>query len=144
MKTKSKKLKKKSLDLKNKLYGINTPIDVYNHNLHILVGNIEMARNYIKFKDKDYVAGDREDIDGFCYKHFVYIGKDLKDYDTITHELTHAILNMVNLRGLYMSSESGEQENVAYLFGYVMGYVLSTKKWFELTGKKFIQKGIRI
>jgi Zn-dependent metalloprotease len=122
--------------MKNKeLYGTCIDLDIYDDHINVLWGDIEKAKI---ITDVDY----GKNIDGWVVNNdgiiYAYIGKTLRDKSTICHELTHAILELTYKRGILIDDEPGNQEHLAYLFGYVMGKVLSMKKkdWYIWKGTK--------
>lgn len=115
------------------LYGRTISIDVYEEDVVILWGDKALAIKCCEKRGHTFNERVRESvIDGFCVqineKSYVYIGECLKNYNTIVHELTHAILNMTHRRGIVVDDTPYNQETTTYLFGYVMGTVLGWKK----------------
>ena len=137
--------------MKKELYGTNVPIDLYNTDIAVVWGDKEKAKIYT-----DYIPPNREgviddNVMGWCNvrddgRLYVYLGTSLKNYHTIVHELTHAILFTTHQLGIMVSDEPCEHETTTYLFGYVIGSVLETKKkkwWIWRGNKKFEPKWIK-
>ena len=142
-----------------KLLGIEVDLDIFDDSLAVLWGDKDQLGQYLK--DKQFTLhlrtiDDLESgfVDGMCFspgemedKSFIWIGKDLKNYSVVCHELMHGILSITHKRNLFCSDTpgTGEQELECYLVGYVMNKVLGTPKktWLEWNGTKWVkQKGV--
>ncbi len=145
------KVPKKKKVKEKKLFGLYVSIDVYDSGVLALYGDQELAVQFCKIKGynpSEFLINNKASISGFTMGHInklptcAYVGENLKNYTTITHELTHAILNITNQFFLLLDDAPQNQEHTAYLFGYVMGRVLEAKKssWstFDFEKKRWI------
>lgn len=129
-------------------------LPIYGYSFPVVYGDkelaIEFSRTFVEdgayFDDSilrdthGYFIGFNDGC-GVCY-----LGDSIKNYNTIVHELTHAILFMSKNLGIHIGGEDESQETSAYLFGYVIGFVLDTKKdeWYPYDRKNKVFKEKRI
>lgn len=120
--------------MKNKLYGIDVPLDIFDDNFLCCYGDMKKFGEYIGKELKPNTDGMVHMSDEM--KIYIFIGKTPKDIGLIAHEVTHAVLNLSHKRGLWWSDVPSEQELMAYLMGYVVDYIWKTKQWYEWKGVK--------
>lgn len=129
---------------KNNLYGIEVPLQIFSHDISVLCGDKQKAYDYIKSKDKEFVDETvlKNYVDGFSFKHWIYIGKKSNNYEVITHELVHAVNKCFDLRNIVWSDANGQDEIFAYTLGFAVAYVLNTKnkQWYILKNNKWIKQ----
>lgn len=116
--------------IKNQLYP-------FKFHIFLNIKTVEEIGGYIKLKlrkDKEQLKAELHAIssaiqdEGFVYEyggHIIVVCKVFKDtprcWDTLTHELTHAIFKAANHIGLKYSEES--EEFFSYLMGFLVGSI---------------------
>jgi hypothetical protein len=122
-----------------KLYGKIIDISIYNYEIPVFYGDIELMHEWAKRKYKNYPIIENS-YGAFCYREnpekfitpdFIYIGKTRNNYNYISHESLHCALFILANSNVYINeNEPVGHEALTYLLGYIVGEIQNAK-WYE-------------
>lgn len=129
-----------------KLFGKTINVGIYNYEVPVFYGNIDLLKVWAKKRYKEF---DEEDIldtySGFCYRNnpdkylapdFIYIGKVKNNYGTIAHESLHCALFLLAYCNVYVRGDTAPgHEALTYLTGYLVEQI-TKNNWSEYMPNK--------
>lgn len=131
---------------KRKLFGKTVDLEIYNYEVPVFYGDIELLKVWAKKRYKNF---DEKDISntylGFCYRNnpdkyltpdFIYIGKTKNNYGTIAHESLHcALFLLTNCNVCIDGNNPSGHEALTYLTGYLVEQI-TKNNWSEYQPNK--------
>lgn len=120
------------ISIKNKLYP-------FKFHIFLNINSVEEIGDYVKLrlrKDKELFKSELQSIsssikdEGFVYEysgHIIVVCKKFDDtpkcWDTLTHELTHAVFRAASYIGIKPSEDS--EEFFSYMMGHLVNHIIS-------------------
>lgn len=129
-----------------KLYGKTISLDIYNWEVQVLYGDIELLDIWAKRNFKNYNDDSTgKQLEAFCYiddpdernvPDFIYIGKTKNNYGNITHETLHFALLLLANANVYINAKYYDgHEALTYLTGYIVQEI-TKNTWYEYQPNK--------